>query len=187
MTCFRNGAKQKYISAQKYREVLNDDTTDTARKACENAFSITDNQIIFGGNYFTDFLLPSSCWIVWDKENNGNFADVELAWSSFAKPAKLYHWLWDGLRRKGARDIEGVRRVHPTQKPAGLMGAILQDFSNEGAKILDLFGGSGSTLMACEQIGRKCFMMEYEAYYCDVIIKRWERFTGEKAILLNGN
>lgn len=186
ITHFSGKTKNKIIKANKYREVLNDDTTEMAQKACEIVFPMTENQIVFGGNYFTDFLKPSSCWIVWDKENNGNFADVELAWTSFGKAAKLYRWLWDGLRRKGARDIEGVRRVHPTQKPVGLLAGILRDFSGDGATVLDLFGGSGSTLMACEQIGRTCFMMEYEAYYCDVIIKRWEEFTGNKAVLLNG-
>ena len=62
---------------------------------------------------------------------------------------------------------------------------ILRDFSQEGDNVLDCFGGSGSTLMACEQMGRSCFMMEYEAGYVNVIISRWEKFTGEKAVKIN--
>lgn len=65
------------------------------------------------------------------------------------------------------------------------MGEILKDFSKENDTILDCFGGSGSTLMACEQINRICYMMEFEPHYVDVIIARWEEFTGEKAVLLN--
>lgn len=64
---------------------------------------------------------------------------------------------------------------------------ILKDFSNENDDVLDLFGGSGSTLIACEQLGRNCYMMELDPHYVDVIIARWEKFTGQKAVLLNGN
>ena len=142
--------------------------------------------MIFGGNYFTDFLMPSRCWIVWDKQNTGNFADAELCWTSFSKSVKLYHWLWNGRSRQGDRATEGTHRVHPTQKPVGLFENILNDFSDNEAKVLDCFGGSGSVLIACEKTGRKCYMMEYEEYYCDVIIQRWETFTGKKAIKLGG-
>ena len=123
--------------------------------------------------------------MVWDKNNTGNFADAELAWTDFDKGVKLYKFTWNGLQREGSRDVEGVHRVHPTQKPVGMLGMILRDFSQEGDNVLDCFGGSGSTLMACEQMGRSCFMMEYEAGYVNVIISRWEKFTGEKAVKIN--
>lgn len=83
------------------------------------------------------------------------------------------------------REGEHEKRVHPTQKPVKLLGEILKDFTDDDDIILDCFGGSGSTLIACEQIGRTCYMIEYEAHYVDVIIKRWETLTGEKAVLLN--
>lgn len=176
---------KQIVEASTYMPIKGDDTTETAKKNFEVVKDCSENQIIFGGNYFTDFLPPKSCWIVWDKENTGNFADVELAWTSFNKGAKLYKWLWNGLCRKGERKVEGKSRVHPTQKPVGLMGEILKDFSKEYSTVLDCFGGSGSTLMACEQTNRVCYMMEYEPYYVDVIINRWEQFTGEKAIKIN--
>lgn len=169
-----------------YIPIKGDDTTETAKEFYNSCISLSiKNYILFGGNYFTDFLEPKACWIVWDKENTGNFADVELAWTSFDKGAKLYKWLWNGLCREGDRKTEGVSRVHPTQKPVGLLAEILKEFSNEDENILDGFGGSGSTLMACEQTGRNCYMMEYEPHYVDVIIDRWEKYTGEKAVLLN--
>lgn len=173
------------IKANKYMAIKGDETTDTARLNFEIVKELSENQIIFGGNYFTDFLPTKSCWIVWDKENTGNFADVELAWTSFDKGAKLYKWLWNGLCRKGDRKTEGKTRVHPTQKPVGLIADILKDFSKENDNIFDGFGGSGSTLMACEQTNRTCYMIEYEPHYVDVIIARWEKFTGQKAVLLN--
>ena len=71
--------------------------------------------------------------------------------------------------------------VHPTQKPLFLPIEAIQNSSKENQKILDLFGGSGSTLIACEQLNRNCYTMEIDPYYCQVIINRWEEFTGLKA------
>lgn len=173
------------VAARMYLPVKGDESTDTARKYYEATKDITDHQIIFGGNYFTDFLSPSRCWIVWDKNNTGNFADAELAWTDFDKGVKLYRFTWNGLQREGKRSVEGVHRVHPTQKPVGMLQNILNDFSAEGDSVLDCFGGSGSTLIACEQTKRKCFMIEYEAGYVDIIIDRWEKLTGKKAVKLD--
>ena len=187
-TSFGSVGGGKLVKANKYMKIKGDETTETAREFYDLCVSLgIQNYIIFGGNYFTDFLEPKACWVVWDKENTGNFADVELAWTSFNKGAKLYKWLWNGLCRKGERNVEGKTRVHPTQKPVGLIGNILNDFSEEKENILDCFGGSGSTLIACEQLNRNCFMVEYEPYYVDVIINRWEQFTGKQAVLLNEN
>lgn len=180
------GKKGKHVASSKYFAIKGDDTTDTARDNYSIIQGMSDAQIIFGGNYFTDFLPPSRCWVVWDKQNTGNFADAELAWTSFDKGVKLYHYLWNGLCRAGSREVEGKTRVHPTQKPVGLLGSIIKDYTSENDNILDCFGGSGSTLLACEQSGRYCYMLEYEPHYIDVIIARWENFTGKKAVLLNG-
>ena len=78
-----------------------------------------------------------------------------------------------------------VNDLHPTMKPIKLLAKLLRNSTKQGDCVLDAFGGSGSTLMACEQIGRSCYMMEFEPKYVDVIIKRWEDFTGEKAVLIN--
>ena len=75
--------------------------------------------------------------------------------------------------------------VHATQKPVELSATAIKNTTNENDNILDLFGGSGSTLIACEQLNRKCYMMELDPHYIDVIIQRWENFTGKKAVLLN--
>lgn len=182
---FGEKGKNKIADCKQYLPIKGDETTDTARLNYEILKDVSENQIIFGGNYFTDFLPPRACWCIWDKENTGNFADAELAWTSFDKGAKLYRWLWNGLCRKGERNVEGKTRVHPTQKPVGMLALIIKDFSKDNDCILDCFGGSGSTLMACEQTNRSCYMIEYEAAYIDVIIKRWEDFTGKKAELIS--
>ena len=181
----RGEAKNAILKARQYAPIIGDDTTDSARSNFEIAKNYTENQIIFGGNYFTDFLPPSRCWIIWDKEvpKDSFFAQVEMAWCSKDGNAKIYKYLWSGLCREGDRKTELKGRVHPTQKPVGMLADILKDFSKENDSILDSFGGSGSTLIACEQLNRKCYMCELDPHYCDVIIQRWETFTGRKAVL----
>ena len=122
----------KLAKVNTYSKIIGDGTIDTAKEFYQTCISLgMDNFIIWGGNYFTDFLPSSMCWIVWDKENTGNFADVELAWTSFDKAAKLYKWQWNGMIRKGDKSVEGTTRVHPTQKPDGLFGNIFNDFQFE--------------------------------------------------------
>jgi len=170
------------VPSSTYKKIEGDDTTDSARDfyLCCIAQGIK-NLFFWGGNYFTDFLPPSPCWVIWDKENTGNFADVEMAWTSMDKGAKLYRWLWNGLSRKGARKEELTSRVHPTQKPVGLFVEIFKDFPFEVC--LDGFGGSGSTLIAAEQTGRTAYLMEIDCLYVQVILERWMSFTGEQAVL----
>ena len=167
-----------------YSKVIADDTTDTAEAAYNMVSVLCDKIILWGGNYFTKFLPFSDGWIIWDKRidmASNNFADGEMAWCSFHTPVRIYHQLWNGMIREG----EHEDRIHPTQKPVRMLGDVLKDFSEKYDIILDLFGGSGSTLIACEQLNRKCYMSELDPRYCDLIVKRWENLTGKKAVLIN--
>jgi len=85
---------------------------------------------------------------------------------------------------QGEWDEELLRRIHPTQKPVGIHIKILEYMSDGEEPVLDLFSGSGSTLIACEHLNRTCYTMEIDPYYCDVIIDRWETYTGQKAVKL---
>lgn len=167
-----------------YSKVIADDTTDTAKTSYEILKELCDKLIIWGGNYFLDFLPSSDGWLIWDKRVDSGirntFADGEMAYCSFHTPVRIYHQLWNGMIREGEKE----KRVHPTQKPIKMLSEILEDFTKQDNVILDVFGGSGSTLIACEQLDRTCYMMELDPKYCDVIIKRWESLTGEKAVLL---
>ena len=163
-----------------YSKVIADDTTETAEKAYKVLKDYSPKLIVWGGNYFVNFLDFSDGWIIWDKRgdiNSNNFADGEMAWCSFHTPVRIYKQIWNGMIREGERE----NRVHPTQKPIKMLGEILRDFTKDGETILDTFGGSGSTLIACEQTGRKCYMMELDPHYVDAIIERWENLTGKKA------
>lgn len=182
---FGNVGGNNIVKAKEYSEIIGDDTTETAKEFYQSCISLgMQNFIIWGGNYFTDFLNPSMCWIVWDKENTGNFADVELAWTSFDKAAKLYKWQWNGMIRKGDKDIEGKTRVHPTQKPVGLFNNIFNDFQFKTC--FDGFLGSGSTMVASHQLKRKCYGMELDPKYCQVIIDRMKKLDPSLVIKKNG-
>jgi DNA modification methylase len=158
-------------------------------------FAIDANEMfLWGADYFAE-LLPNKndgSWIVWDKRANGN-DDVAEDYSSDKMYGSCFELCWS--KKKHKRDIARVKwagvfgteqefdhkRYHPTQKPIKLAGWFLDRYSKEGQVIIDLFGGSGSTLIACEQLNRKCYMAELDPKYVDVIIERWENFTGNKA------
>jgi DNA modification methylase len=166
-----------------YAEVIGDDTTQTAHDAIAICQSLQiPVQIYWGGNYYADKLPPTSCWLIWDKRGDSGivntFADCELAWTNMTGPARIHKQLWNGMIREGEKD----KRVHPTQKPVALAEWAIEQYL-KGSTVLDLFLGSGSTLIACEKLCKTCYGMEMSPAYCDVIIKRWEDFTGKKAIL----
>jgi DNA modification methylase len=125
---------------------------------------------------------------VWDKREelipSNNFADCEIVWLNLDKPARIFRQLWSGWSRSGERKEELLRRIHPTQKPVGIHIKILEYISDDEESVLDLFSGSGPTLIACEWLNRTCYTMEIDPHYCDVIIDRWETYTGQKAVKL---
>lgn len=164
--------------AQIFPFMHGDTSSDTARLHYPIARTLTDRLIFWGGQYFADFLPVSGGWIFWDKRTGKNdFSDGELAWCSFGKRVRKYTHLWNGVCRQGKRTLNPIPRVHPTQKPVELHAQILTDFSHEGDTILDCFGGSGTTLIACQLTGRTCLMMEISPEYCDVIINRYEQLA----------
>lgn len=123
--------------------------------------------ILFGGNYFG---LPASrCWLVWDKEVNGEFADCELAWTNIDKPVRRIRHMWNGMLRKGQEE----RNLHPTQKPLAVMKWCIDHLPN-AQTILDPFMGSGTTGVAAVQMGRDFIGIEREPKYFDIACRRIE-------------
>ena len=165
-----------------YAEVIGDETTQTAHDAIALCQALqVPVQIYWGGNYYADKLPPTSCWLVWDKRGDSGivntFADCELAWTNMTGPARVHKQLWNGMIREGEKD----KRVHPTQKPVALAEWAIDQYLT-GNAVLDLFLGSGSTLIACEKLRKSCYGMELSPAYVDVIVKRWEDFTGNTAV-----
>ena len=133
--------------------------------------------ILFGGNYFG---LPASrCWLVWDKEVNGEFADCELAWTNLDKPVRRIRHMWNGMLRKGQEERNG----HPTQKPLGVMKWAIGHLPH-GETILDPFMGSGTTGVAAVQMGRDFIGIEREPKYFDIACKRIEQAQRQRDLFI---
>jgi DNA modification methylase len=148
------------------------------------SLSICDNVVLWGANYYADKLPPSSCWIVWDKDNGEtDFADCELAWTSYNKSVKKFKWKWMGMIQEDMKNKE--KRVHPTQKPVALAEWTFNEFK-AGNNILDLFLGSGSTMVAAHQLKRNCYGMELDPKYCQVILDRMIKLDPTLEIKRNG-
>jgi len=152
------------------------------------------NKIIFGGNFLAHLFPRGTHWIVWDKrgaemtggKSCGTQSDCELAWTDFDRNSvKKYVHVWAGWFREGSKDEELVSKIHPTQKPVGLCKDIFNEYE-VGNLILDPFLGSGSTLIACHQLNKKCYGMEIDPKYCQVIIDRMLKLDPEIIIKKNG-
>lgn len=125
------------------------------------------NAVIFGGNYYQ--LPPTSCWLVWDKESTGDFADCELAWTNLPKAVRRIRYMWNGMLRQNNEP----RGDHPTQKPLGVMRWVLSHIP-EAKTILDPFMGSGTTGVAAVQLGRTFIGVEKSPRYFDIACRRIE-------------
>lgn len=124
---------------------------------------------IFGGNYFA--LPPSSCWLVWDKENGASdFADAELAWTNYTCAVRLKRHRWAGMLQADMGRKE--ERSHPTQKPLAVMSWAISLCPDKPTSVIDPFMGSGTTLRACKDLGIRCVGIEREEKYCEIAARR---------------
>tara|TARA_R100001440_G_scaffold2727_1_gene7499 strand:+ start:354 stop:1001 length:648 start_codon:yes stop_codon:yes gene_type:complete len=143
---------------------------------------VSKNQIIWGGNYFLDYLKATSCFIVWDKKNGENYyADCELAWTSFKTSVRKFEWRWHGFLQQNMKDKQ--ERIHPTEKPIKLYEWILMNYAKEGDKILDTHLGSGSIAIACNNLGFDLTASELDKEYYDAAMKRLKEHQSQLRIL----
>lgn len=170
------------VKVNKYFPIAGDDSIDVAINSVEMCSQMFSNavQVWWGGNYYAHTLLPSSCWIVWDKENTGDFADAELAWTNHKSVVRIFRHQWNGMIKASER---GERRVHPTQKPVALAEWCFEKYGNLNDIVFDPFLGSGISVIAAEKMegSRTVYGMELSPQYCDVTIARWEKLTGNVA------
>ena len=162
----------------KYAPVIGDEKPPDI----SHLLSIAEKHIIWGGNYFADQLAVTGCWLIWDKRGDtgieNTFADCEIAWSNIGGPARIYRQLWNGMIREGERG----QRQHPTQKPVSLCVWCIN--KAEALVVIDCYLGSGTTIIACEQLGRKCRAIEISPAYVAVAIQRWADATGKTPKLM---
>jgi len=165
----RNKSRGKIAVAKDYG-THDWDNEIPSKEIFDEMFRISKNQIIFGGNYFVEYLTNSSCWIVWDKDNTGDFADCELAWTSFKSATRLKKHRWNGMLQEDMSNKE--YRFHPTQKPLPLFKWILNSYAKPGQLVYDPFLGSGTTAVACKDLGMNYIGSELSLEYCDIAESR---------------
>jgi len=165
----KNRSRGQVAPVGNYKSDKWDSTTADAQ--IKLAVQMSKSAIVFGGNYYD--LPPTSCWLVWDKQNGANdFADCELAWTNLTKAVRRIYWRWNGMIRKGS-DI----RQHPTQKPLGVMEWCIGHLPDTAQTILDPFMGSGTTLVACQKLGRHGTGIELDPDYFAIACKRVDEAT----------
>jgi hypothetical protein len=164
--------------------LIGDHDATLARKSFMQWKTMCSKQVWWGANYFSDVIDGIDSWIVWDKDHHGmTFADAELAYCSVGGPVRVFRHAWSGAHKASEK---GEKRQHPTQKPVALYTWILETYIKDKCIVVDPFLGSGSGLIACELFQCKCYGLELDPHYCDVIIQRWENATGKKAVLDEG-
>jgi site-specific DNA-methyltransferase (adenine-specific) len=158
----------------------------------DQLFRVSKNQIIWGGNYFLDYLGATRCMIVWRKLTTGNFADAELAWTSFKTSVREFTFMWNGmLQGKSINEghvMQPVKRnneirIHPTQKPVALYKWLLSNYAEENFKILDTHLGSGSSRIAANEMGFDFYGFELDQEYFHAQEKRFKQQTAQLSLL----
>lgn len=192
-SCLGSLGRKKGSRGNRYEKVIgdNDDFSPALISTFFFNFNETKEMFIFGADYFAE-LLPNKnngSWLVWDKRKESQAdaigSEFELIWSKNKHKRRVLRHDWFGFLSSG-NSQDARNRVHPTQKPVTLLTDIINQWGKDVESIVDLYGGSGTTLIACEQLHRRCYMMELDPHYCDVIIARWEKLTGEEAVKVYG-
>ena len=170
----KNHTRSKLAVSKKYKPYTGKDLKSPEQDYFKELMRVSKNQVIFGANHFISKIpVDSHCWIVWDKENGENdFADCELAWTSFDSAVRIFRFRWQGMIQGNMRKKE--IRIHPNQKPIPLYEWILNKNTKPGDVILDTHVGSASSLIACHKNGYKYVGFELDPYYYKLAKERLE-------------
>ena len=184
---FTQSVKGGVAKRKDYSDITDWDSNTPNAEYFAELQRVSKNQIIWGWNYFVENLTSCKCYIVWDKKTedkySNDFADCETAWTSFNKPAKVYRHLWSGMLQQNMKDKEV--RIHPTQKPIGLYKRTLNDFAEQGMKILDTHLGGGSIAVACHYFGCDLVASEINPKYYKKAMKRIADETAQTELSFN--
>lgn len=172
-----NHTRSVKTKAKDYRSASRYDDRPPGPEYFAELFRVSKHQIIWGANHFGN-LAPASCWIVWDKENGENdFADCELAWTSFSSAVRKFRFRWQGMLQGDMKNKQ--ERIHPNEKPIPLYKWLLKNYANPGNKILDTHLGSGSSRIAAYDMGFDFTGFEIDKDYFDAQEKRFQQFKAQ--------
>lgn len=162
------------------------DSEPPSQEYFEELKRVSRNQIIWGANHFADRInITSPAWIVWDKDNGtSNFADCELAYSSFPTAVRMFKYRWSGMLQGDMKNKE--KRIHPTQKPVKLYQWLLSKYAKKGDRILDTHLGSGSSAIAAFYHGVDFVGIERDRDYYEATLQRVSEETVQTSLALNG-
>jgi site-specific DNA-methyltransferase (adenine-specific) len=171
--------RRKGDKKSNYHKFAGNDSSIPSSEYFNELKRVSKNQIVWGGNYMTEHLKPSSCWLMWDKKfsEEVTFAQFEMAWTSFKSSAKKYD-----------KHPNQLNRIHPTQKPVEIYEWQLMKYAKKGDKILDTHGGSLSIALAVHNVNSKESMnltlnvCELDKEYFDTGVKRYKNHTQQKTI-----
>lgn len=173
----RNASRGKLAVAQNYKSFAGGDREPPPIEYFIELQRVSKNQIVWGANHFIDRIAkPSSCWVVWDKvTGESDFADCELAYTSFKTAVRMFRFQWSGMLQGDMKNKE--RRIHPTQKPVKLYEWLLTNYAKPGQRILDTHLGSGSSAIAAHYFGVDFVGCELDKDYYDASVKRFNEQT----------
>lgn len=174
----RSGKKLKVES--KFYPVF-DDSSPPDEGTFRELQRVSKKLIIWGGNYFLDYLGRATCMIVWDKKRRGmSQADCEIAWTNLPGQSRIFEWRWNGMLQQDMKHKE--KRIHATQKPVALYKYLFSTYCKEGDRILDPYLGSGSSRIAAYDLGYDFVGYEIEKVYFDLQEKRFAEHTGQTSL-----
>ena len=181
-TAMRKSAGTQYGNAAAPKATYHTSDWDTKSPDVEyfnELRRVSKNQILWGANhYISKMPIDSSCWIVWDKKNGtNNFADCELAWTSFKTAVRKFDYMWNGMLQENMKEKE--IRIHPTQKPVALYHWLLNNYAKEGDKILDTHVGSASSLIACHDLKFDYLGFELDEDYYNTATERIKKHIAQ--------
>lgn len=178
----KNYSRGKIAKAKNYKAFAGGDIKAPNKEYFDELIRVSKHQIIWGANHFISKIpYDSHCWIVWDKENGENdFADCELAWTSFDTAVRRFKYRWNGMLQENMKNKEF--RIHPTQKPVALYEWLLSRYAKDGDIILDTHVGSASSLIACHNTQHKYVGFELDNHYYDLSKKRLEEHKAQMTI-----
>jgi site-specific DNA-methyltransferase (adenine-specific) len=181
----KNHSRTKLARAKDYKAFSGNDKEPPPVGYFLELFRVSQNQIVFGANHFISRMpLDSSSWIVWDKENGENdFADCELAWTSFSGAVRQFTFRWAGMLQGNMSNKE--TRIHPTQKPVALYEWLLTHYAKPGDRILDTHLGSGSSRIAAYNLGFDFVGCEIDKDYFDAQEKRFADHTAQQNLFID--
>jgi len=157
------------------------DKNSPRKEIFDEIIRVSKNQILFGANhYISKVPYDSSCWIVWDKDNSGDFADCELAWTNFKTAVRVFKFRWNGMLQGNMKKKE--TRIHLTQKPVALYKWLLKNYAKEGDTILDTHMGSGSIAIACHDMGFDLTAYEIDKDYYNDAMERYNNHIAQQRL-----